>query len=204
MSSQYFYYQKRKLDPFFWLLLITFFKLILCVIDFFLDRIFGISVLYGNRHEREKLSRSYEKSAHILRIVSRGTINLFHPHDESNFLYIHDSYAHPNYILENENVVLKTVTQKSAIFVVSDKNVSAYDSEVGPFLCANTFIVAKYLVILPLTSFVKLSQEAGDPIKKHNLKITFIHMTTRCGSTLLGRFHKNLHVSFVYIYSLTR
>ena len=79
-------------------------KLGLFVLDFLTDRVLGISFLQGSKKDRAEAARSYEKSAHILKVVTRGTINLAAYHDESNFLYFHHSYIHPKYILENKHV----------------------------------------------------------------------------------------------------
>ena len=186
MAHSYAYYTKRKFDPIIWLTFLQCIKFVFRVLDFLVDRIFGVSYIHGSRKERSDAQDSYEKSAHILKIVTRGTLCIAAHHDETNFLYLHHSYTHPKYILENKHVVLRTITKDSAIFFVSDKHVSAYDSTVGPFSFANLFVTAKYMVVLPLESFNRLADEAGDAIKMHGLKISIIHMTARCGSTLLG------------------
>ena len=186
MAHPYSYYTKRTLDPVIWVSFLQCVKLILYILDFLFDRVLGSSFLHGPKNERVEAENCYEKSAHLLKIVTRGTTNLASHHDESNFIYLHHSFTHPKYILENKNVILKTITKDRAIFFVSDKNIDAYDANIGPFSFANIFVTAKYLVILPLDSFKRLADEAGDPITKHGTKITIIHMTARCGSTLLG------------------
>ena len=184
----YSYYTARKLDPIIWFTFVRCIKVVFNILDFFVDHLFGISFLGGSRQERDNASVFYEKSAHVLKVVTRGTLSLAAQHDKTNFLYLHDSYIHPRYVLENENVILRNVTRDSAIFLVSDKNISAYDNKIGPFSFANTFVTAKLMVILPLKHFHRLAEDMGDPIKNHNLKVTIIHMTTRCGSTLLSRY----------------
>ena len=186
MAHPYSYYSKRILDPIIWVTFMQSIKLILVFCDFFLDKLFGSSFLHGSKEERIEATNCYEKSAHVLKIVARGTINLAGHHDESNFIYLHDSFTHPKYILENKNVYLKTITKEKVIFFVSDRDVNAYDAKNGPFSFGNIFINAKYLIVLPIDSFNRLAEEAGDPIAKHGCKITIIHMTARCGSTLLG------------------
>ena len=182
----YSYYNARKLDPIVWLTFIWCLKIFLQVVDLFLSLLFGKSLLKGSSKEQKDASTTYEKSAHIVKVLSRGTINLASNHDEANFLYMHDSYVHPNYILEHKNVILKTVKKDRAIFCVSDEDVSAYSSTLGPFLLANLFTSATKLIILPIKHFHRLAEERGDPFTTDNLKVTIIHMTTRCGSTLLG------------------
>ena len=44
--------------------------------------------------------------------------------------------------------------------------------------------LAKKLVIMPLSSFNRLAAEINDP---EGNKVTFVNMTARCGSTLLGQ-----------------
>ena len=46
------------------------------------------------------------------------------------------------------------------------------------------FLNAKKLVIMPQCSFNRLGAEVGDPTGR---RITFVNMTARCGSTLLGQ-----------------
>ena len=81
---------------------------------------------------------------------------------------------------------MKGVNENNAIFCVSDKDICTLDTTIGPFAYINTFIAAKKLVILPLQHFHRLAEEAGNPFK-NGLSIVMIHMTARCGSTLLGK-----------------
>ena len=86
---------------------------------------------------------------------------------------------------------MKGVNTKYAIFCVSEKDVCPLDTSIGPFAYVNMFIAARKLIFLPINHFHRLAEESGDPFK-NNLKITMIHMTARCGSTLLGRVVINL------------
>ena len=54
----------------------------------------------------------------------------------------------------------------------------------APFMFIIQFLAAKKLVILPHRSFNRLAAEGGDPADR---KVTFVNMTARCGSTLLGQ-----------------
>jgi len=182
--KDYSYYQIRRLDPIFWFLFILIIKGILYVIDTILWLCFGYSFLQGNKEEQER-AKLYEQSAHIIRIYGRGTINLFGNHNETNFLYLHDKYVHPSYILEHDNVILMGVDEKRAYFCVSNEGVDPYHSSTGPFLWANTFIAAEKLLVLDIDHFHRLAEHRGNPFVTDNLKITLIHMTARCGSTLL-------------------
>ena len=182
--NDYSYYSLRKWDPIFWFGFLRMIKLLIWLLDKLLIAIQGTSILNGSQQERER-SKNYELSAHVVKVLGRGTICLIENHDESNFLYIHESYQHPSYILKHDNIVLKGINRDKAIFVVTDENVCALDTSIGPFAYVNTFIAAKKLIFLPLEHFHKLAEEAGNPFK-NDLDIVMIHMTARCGSTLLG------------------
>ena len=83
--------------------------------------------------------------------------------------------------------MLMGVDDKRAYFCISDEKVDPYHSSVGPFLWANTFIAIKKILILDINHFHRLAKVRGDPFEKGQLDITIIHMTSRCGSTLLGQ-----------------
>ena len=84
-------------------------------------------MLKGSKKEQE-MSKEYEHSAHIMNIYSRATISFFGNHDETNFICLHDQYVHPNYILENDHVMLMGVDDKRAYFCISDEKVDPYHS----------------------------------------------------------------------------
>ena len=185
--KDYSYYSLRKWDPIFWFGFLRLLKLFVSIADRLFTIIVGTSILNGTKEER-KLSKNYENSAHLVNILGRGTISLIENHDESNFLYLHESYHHPSYILKYDNVVLKGINEKHAIFCVSAKEVCALDTTIGPFAYINTFIAATKLIFLPIQHFHRLAEETGDPFKK-GLAVVMIHMTARCGSTLLGKMN---------------
>ena len=148
-------------------------------------RVFELWLTLNGYKKEVKRSLEYENSAHMVKVIARGTINLIENHDEENFLYLHDSYIHPSLILKHDNIVLKGINSKYAIFCVSENNVCTLDTSIGPFAWANMFIASKKLIFLPLKHFHRLAEESGDPFR-NNLRISMIHMTARCGSTLLG------------------
>ena len=182
--KDYSYYSLRKWDPIFWFGFLKILKLILAVLDKIFALILGKSILEGSKEEL-KLSKRYEKSAHLVKLLARGTINLIDNHDKSNFLYVHESYQHPSYILKHDNIVLKGLDNKYAIFCVSDPLVCTLDTSIGPFAFINTFVAAQKLIFLPLEHFHRLAEETGSPFR-NGLDVVMIHMTARCGSTLLG------------------
>ena len=64
----------------------------------------------------------------------------------------------------------------------------------APFIFIIQFLAAKKLVILPHSSFNRLAAEVGDPTDR---KVTFVNMTARCGSTLLGQMISRTPKAFV-------
>ena len=182
--KDYSYYSLRKWDPIFWFGFLKILKIALSILDKVFVLILGKSILEGSKEEL-KLSKQYENSAHLVKVLGRGTINLIDNHDKSNFLYVHDSYQHPSYILKHDNIVLKGLDNEHAIFCVSDPHVCALDTSIGPFAFINTFVAAQKLIFLPLEHFHRLAEEIGSPFQ-NGLDVVMIHMTARCGSTLLG------------------
>ena len=182
-KDYYYYTTPRIMDPIFWFVFVKLMKGLIVLVDVPLINIFGRSILHGTNRERQS-SNEYETSAHLVRVLARGTISIVVNHDKSNFLYVHEKYVHPRIILQNDNIVLKGVNTEYAIFCVSD-GVCTLDSTLGPFAFVNTFIGAEKLIFLPLKHFHRLASEIGSPVS-NNLSITIIQMTARCGSTLLG------------------
>ena len=183
--EDYAYFSLRKWDPIFWFGFLKMVKLFVYVVDRVLVVMLGKSILQGTNEDR-KLSKNYERSAHLVKVLGRGTISLIENHDEANFLYLHESYQHPSFILKHDNVVLNGVNKEHAIFCVSDEDVCNLDTTIGPFAYVNMFIAARKLIFLPIQHFHRLAEEAGDPFK-NDLGIIMIQMTARCGSTLLGK-----------------
>ena len=186
--EDYSYYSLRFWDPIFWFGFVRIIKVIFYIWDVILSLIFGYSFLNGSIMERKKANQ-YEHSAQMVKVLARGTINLIEHHDKDNFLYVHDSYVHPSFILKRDNVVLMGINAKYAVFCVSDNDICTLDTSIGPFAWVNTFIAANKLIFLPLRHFHRLAEESGDPFR-NNVRVSMIHMTARCGSTLLGTILK--------------
>ena len=188
---------------FYWVICIS--RRALSVIDFFLDVLFGYTIQHGTREERKK-SEEYESSAQVVNITARGTYSVLLITQLYNFVWRHERYVHPRYVLEHDNITLMGVTPTHAFFCVSDPDFDVLDTQVNssrtyipiferifsrsssfqvaPFLWIAQFDVAKKLVIMPHSSFNRLAAEIGDP---RDRKVTFVNMTARCGSTLLGQ-----------------
>ena len=56
--------------------------------------------------------------------------------------------------------------------------------QIAPFLFIAQFLEARKLVIMRHPSFNRLGAEIGDP---KNIRMSFVNMTARCGSTLLSQ-----------------
>ena len=86
------------------------FKKLLSIFDFLLDLLFGYKILSGSRQERIK-AKDYSCSAQIVNVWGRVRFHALQATDLTNYLYTHEKYVHPNYILENDNVNLTSVTK---------------------------------------------------------------------------------------------
>ena len=77
--------------------------------------------------------------------------------------------------------------------------VRAASSKVSPFLWDGAFTSAKFLLLLPLEHLPSLAEEAGDPTREERT-VTIIHMTIRCGSTILGQVSKRSHFTTTIVW----
>ena len=174
------------IDPAIFYSMMLFFKGITFFVDIFLDLLFGYTISYGSKEERLK-SKQYEHSAHRVKVLGRGALSILHRTSLTNYFWKHEEYFHPRYILEHDSVTLQALNKDYALFCIKrDKNFDIYDSTIVPFLFVVQYLVAEELIILPLSSFHRLAEEeAGDPKYK---SMTMLHMTARCGSTLVCNF----------------
>jgi hypothetical protein len=168
----------------YWLLRIA--RAILGVVEVFTDLIFGHTYSGGTKEERAA-SKLYRNSAHVVTVKWRAHYNWLWFHFKENFIYKHDKYIHPRYILQHKNVTLFTVTKDYAMFCITDPDVDIYETTKHPFVFIAQYEQCKKLLFLPISSLYMLAEELGDP-KVH---VVINHMTTRCGSTLLSQmFHR--------------
>jgi len=108
-------------------------------------------------------------------------------HFLENFIYKHDKYIHPRYVLEAKNVSLFTVTKDYALFCVSNPKDDIYETKKYPFMFISQYDLAEKLIIMPISSFHRIAEEIGDP----KVPVLINNMTARCGSTLLSQmFHR--------------
>ena len=98
------------------------------VTDFFLDILFGHTLQNGSREERKK-SEEFENSAQVVNIVARGTYSVLLIHQLHHFVWYHEKYVHPRYVLEHDNITLMGVTPTHAFFCVSDPKFDVLDTQ---------------------------------------------------------------------------
>ncbi len=152
----------------------------LLIIDFFLDLVLGKTITGGSREERKEAEK-YEKSAHLVDIVMKAKAYMAKATSLNNFVYKHNRYVHPEYILRHKNVTLMGIEKDRALFAVSDPTDCVYDTAISPYFNSRQFTIVKQLVVLPIRSFHKLAESIGDP----KFPVAIVAMTARCGSTLL-------------------
>ena len=100
------------------------------LIDILLDHILGYTIQHGSREERSK-SEEYEYSAQVVNLLGRGTYSPIQPHQLNNFVWQHDKYVHPKYVLDHDNITLMGVTPSQVFFCVSEPNLNIYETKVN-------------------------------------------------------------------------
>lgn len=120
--------QLMKIDMgiFYWIMC-TFRAFVTCI-DLFLDLLFGYTIQYGSREERLQ-SKEYEHSAQVVSLMGRGTYSVILNHQLHNFVWRHERYVHPRYVLERDNITLMGVTSTHAFFCVSDPDFDIYETK---------------------------------------------------------------------------
>ncbi len=172
------------LDPAFAFWAVSVANLLIAIFDVVVGTLFGRSYRHGTRSAKRLASEEYSCSAQLLSIEARGAYSTIHVIQPRNFVLKHERYVHPNYALEHDNVILMGHTPTHAFFSVSDENENFYDVEKHPFMFMAQFYKSKKLLMMPWKSFNRLASELGDPDTSRR-KVALIHMTARCGSTLL-------------------
>ena len=164
----------------YWLLLSL--KGLLMALDAILDCTVGFTFMKGWRKARRE-AREQGRSAQLVSIVWKAhPIDLI-PHGLINFLYIHEKYIDPQYILDNQNVTLFFMDKDSVAFCVTDPSVDVYDMSKYPFIFFAHYDMVKKLKVLPIENFYKLGEKVGDP----NGEVSLLQFTARCGSTLISQ-----------------
>ncbi len=164
----------------YWLLL--YLKGLLMAFDYILDCTVGFTFMKGWRKARRE-AKEKGRSAQLVNIAWKAhPIDLI-PHGLINFLYTHEKYIDPQYILENQNVTLFFVDKDSVTFCVTDPSVDVYDMNKYPFVFYAHYEMARKLIIMSLEDFYKLGEHVGDP----KVDVSLLQFTARCGSTLISQ-----------------
>ena len=163
----------------YWALCIV--NFVIGILEFFSGLLFGWTYTKGTWEERLLASKSYEHSAQLVTIKARAKYSIFMTTKLEHFIYKHERYVHPNYVLERKNATLLVVMKEYALFSVTDPDINIFNTEQFPFNFIANYFMAKQSVILPINSFHRLANELGDP----KVPVVLNNMTARCGSTLL-------------------
>ena len=133
---------KVDMGIFFWIM--STFRVGIIVIDIYLNLLFGYTIQYGTRKEYNK-SKEYQHSAQVVNLLGRGTYSLIQPQQLNNFLWQHEKYVHPKYVIEHDNITLMGVTPSQVFFCISDSDIDIYDTKVTsvglPLSVSNTIIL---------------------------------------------------------------
>ena len=87
-------------------------------LDQLMDWLSGYSIQHGWQNERSD-AETYEKSAHVVRIIYKIKKFRHHIYNEKNFMFVHESYCHPNAVLNKKNCTLASISETHAIFSIS-------------------------------------------------------------------------------------
>ncbi len=153
------------------------------LLDCLLDLTLGYRTKTGWKRDRSRSGQEYERSAQLVTVRYRAAMNLIWCHSLSNFFYTHDKYVSPTYVLGRDHVSVQLVTPTHVVFCVTDEGEDVYDMKKHPFVMLSQFTCSRQLVIVPLWSFYRLSEEAGDP--PEDVEYIGIANSARSGSTLL-------------------
>ena len=167
---------------------------IISILNFFTNLTLGWTYSYGATSDRAASESDFSKGAQLVDIkYFAGYAFIEEVQLNKNFFWKHNRYLNPNFILENDNVTLNGMTSTHAYFCVATADVT--NSELFPFMVLGQKMAAEQLIILPIKHFHRLAQEVGDP----KLKVACIHMTARCGSTLLSQVFNKVPGTQVFI-----
>ncbi|KAF6019417.1 hypothetical protein EB796_022264 [Bugula neritina] len=129
----------------------------------------------------------YESSAQLLKVWFHSSGRLLNFSLRHHFLSTHVNFVHPNYALQ-KHITLMTVTDKEAIFSIQGECDDVLNVRKWPFLNVGHPTTAKHLLIMPISSMIKLGEELGDP----KAKVIWIYHTARCGSTAMSQVFNSL------------
>jgi len=128
--------------------------------------------------------RLYDQSAQVVDIVAFKPFCLLRSYKMNNFIYTHNRFENPQYVIDNDNVSLYKIEANRVIFVEArDKDMLLWKSEYSSFLRLAQLTYGVRFIFVPLYAFHRMSDAIGDP----KATITFLINTGRCGSTLMNQ-----------------
>ncbi len=130
--------------------------------------------------QRQKNWQSMSEHAHKMKILVPYILDDFLQIDERNFIMTHNGFVQPEYVLRDD-VTLLQVTKTYALFVQQDPTMAPAFSSKYNFAVVGQVITGRYIIKMPIESFLKL----GEELECEEEKIVLIHNIARCGGTLL-------------------
>ena len=158
-------------------------KAVLFCADCIFEAILGFSITGGKKSERIRANEDYAHSAQVVNVLWRAKHTIYKLTRLLYFLYKHEKYVHPDYVLKNKHTSLVAVQEDYALFIETDPDVDIHDTEKFPFLFLAQYFQARKLIILPIKSFHRLADDIGDP----KIPVAMVNMSARCGSTLISQ-----------------
>ena len=122
---------KVDMGIFYWIMCT--FRAALTLVDGILFLLLGYTVQHGSQEEWIK-SEEYEHSAQLVTLLGRGTYTPLQPHQLNNFVWKHDKFVNPSFVLLHDNITLMGVTPTHVFFCVSDPDFDVYDTKVCRYL----------------------------------------------------------------------
>ena len=150
-------------------------RIIYMIMDMFLWKVIGYSLVNGWKKERIK------GTGHLVKIIERSTENPACQNFLHNFILKHDSYIDPTeYVLQNDFVTLMGASETHAWFCVSP-HFNVYDLKASPYAFMAQFQHAEKLLIVDIFTIQEIASKMEGP--KGNC--IMINNTGRCSSKLL-------------------
>ena len=145
---------------------------------------------------QNKREENFSRCAQVLRIVAWSKFCFVQPVDMSDFIYVHQDFLHPQYVLQNDNVFLFFIdhTNEYAVFAEGEEGQLLWKSDFSPFVMHALVKRSKKLIRMPLLAFYKLAEGLSDP----GGKLVVVSNTTRCGSTVIAQMFECTGRSVVY------
>ncbi len=170
----------KQVQHFFTIITLIIFYVVNCIYTIVRNLIWWRNGIIGEVRQRQKNWASIAQHAHKMKIVIPYIIDPLYPVYESNFIMTHDGFVEPEYVLRDD-VTLLQVTHNEALFVQQDPSMAPAFSSKYNFATIGQIMTARYIIKMPIDSFLKLAEE----LECEEEKIVLIHNIGRCGGTLL-------------------